>query len=288
MTGRAVPIDRDPYDAAAEELAARYEGLDVGPYRQTSADRIPDGGSRLALDVGAGSGRDAAWLAELGFDVVAAEPEAGMRRAAVLHHPEAAVRWVDDRLPGLERVHALGLSFDLILLAAVWQHVAPADRQRAFRRLATLIAPGGVLVITLRHGAAPPGRSMHEVTLGELEMLARQNRLSVSRVERLPDLLGRSDVDWTSVCMTLPDDGAGALPLIRGVVLNDDKSSTYKLGLLRAIARVADLTHNLATPDPADDAVRLPLGAIALNWLRMYLPLVRAFRRCRGMPGRTA
>lgn len=36
----------------------------------------------LALDVGAGSGRDAAWLASWGYEVVAAEPAAGMRREA--------------------------------------------------------------------------------------------------------------------------------------------------------------------------------------------------------------
>jgi hypothetical protein len=29
----------------------------------------------------------------------------------------------------------------------------------------------------------------------------------------------------------LPDDGSGALPLLRHIILNDDKSSTYKLAL---------------------------------------------------------
>ena len=43
---------------------------------------VPRGRDLLALDVGAGSGRDAAWLASLGYEVVAAEPAAGMRREA--------------------------------------------------------------------------------------------------------------------------------------------------------------------------------------------------------------
>ncbi len=76
------------------------------------------------------------------------------------------------------------------------------------------------------------------------------------------------------MCLTLPDDGAGALPLLRGIILNDDKSATYKLGLLRSIARLADLTPSLARPHASKDIVEVPLGAVALNWVRMYLPLV--------------
>jgi hypothetical protein len=65
----------------------------------------------LALDVGAGSGRDAAWLDSLEHDVVAVEPAAGMRREGALRHPEARIRWLDDRLPDLTATHRLGLSF---------------------------------------------------------------------------------------------------------------------------------------------------------------------------------
>jgi hypothetical protein len=65
------------------------------------------------------------------------------------------------------------------------------------------------------------------------------------------------------------------LPLIRGVILNDEKSSTYKLGLLRAIAKIADAAPSLARPAPdGADAVLVPLGLVALNWIRAYLPLV--------------
>jgi protein-L-isoaspartate O-methyltransferase len=40
---------------------------------------FPHGSDLIALDVGSGAGRDAAWLASLGYDVVAVEPAAGMR-----------------------------------------------------------------------------------------------------------------------------------------------------------------------------------------------------------------
>ena len=38
----------------------------------------------------------------------------------------------------------------------------------------------------------------------------------------------------------MADDGTGALPLLRHVILNDAKSATYKLGLLRALCRAAE------------------------------------------------
>jgi hypothetical protein len=76
------------------------------------------------------------------------------------------------------------------------------------------------------------------------------------------------------VVLRLPDDGTGALPLLRHLILMDAKSATYKLGLLRSLCRTADGSAGLAE-EGGDEHVRLPLGLVALNWLRLYLPLRR-------------
>lgn len=268
------------YSAKAEGLAADYEALDPAAFRQSFADLLPSGSDRLALDIGAGSGRNAGWLADLGFDVVAAEPAEGFRQVGRRLRPASPVRWLDDRLPALLATHQLGLAFDVILLSAVWQHVAPDDRKRAFRKMAALLKPRGLLVVVLRFGPAPADRPMFEVSIGEIEALAREHGLAVNRLTApMPDGAGRPEVSWVTMCLTLPDDGAGALPLLRGIILNNAKSTTYKLGLLRCIARLGDLAPALATLGSGDDEVVLPLGAVALNWLRLYLPLVSA-----GMP----
>ena len=225
------------------------------------------------MDIGAGSGRDAAWLRSLGFNVIAAEPAAGMRREGQRRHPE--LRWVDDRLPDLKTLHQLGLGVDLLLLNAVWMHVRQAERPRAFR-MVTLLKPGGIIMLTLRDGPSEPGRDMYPVSLGEVEALARDHGLTVVRVAVQPDLLQRTEVTWTMVCLRLPDDGTVGLPLVRGIILNDDKSSTYKLALLRAVAKIADYSPSTASISVIDDQVEIPLGLVALNWVRMYLPLVAA------------
>ncbi|MGT2481243.1 methyltransferase domain-containing protein [Methylobacterium oryzae CBMB20] len=263
------------YNRDAARLAARYESLSAGALWAPVRELMPAGSGRLALDVGAGSGRDAAWLAGQGYEVVAAEPADGMRAEGVRRHP--GLRWIDDRLPALAAVHRLGLSYDLVLLSAVWMHLPPSERPRAFRKLATLLKPGGVLVLTLRHGPSEPGRAMYPTAVGEIETLAREHGLAVLRVFGAADCVGRSDVAWTTVVLRVPDDGSLGLPLVRGVVLNDEKSSTYKLGLLRAVAKIADTASSLAAPaSDGTDRVLVPMGAVALNWLRAYLPLVAA------------
>ena len=43
------------------------------------------------------------------------------------------------------------------------------------------------------------------------------------------------------------DDGAGSLPLLRLVIVNDNKSSTYKPGLLRTLVRLAETAPGLVS-----------------------------------------
>jgi hypothetical protein len=112
------------------------------------------------------------------------------------------------------------------------------------------------------------------VSLEEIEHLARNHGFAVEKVQHAADQQGRVDVSWTNVAVRLPDDGTGALPLLRHVILNDQKSATYKLGLFRALCRAADGSAGMVQ-DAGDEFVRVPLGLVALNWLRLYLPLIR-------------
>ena len=269
------------YDANAASLADSYEALRPDLLHAWLEGLYPPAPA-LMLDVGAGSGRDAAWLAGLGHDVVAVEPASGLRAEAARRHTGAAVRWMADQLPALPATLRLGLAFDVILLSAVWQHVLPADRPRALRKLLGLLRPGGVLAVTLRYGPVELDRPMHPVSLTELETLARQLGAIVVRVQPLADAMGRPEVNWTGVALRLPDDGTGALPLLRHLILNDQKAASYKLGLLRALCRAADGQAGMVVAED-DDKIVLPLGLIALDWLRLYLPLVTA--KLPQMPG---
>ena len=261
-----------PYNRAFREFSASYEAIGFADIHKGAIPFL-SATPGLALDIGAGSGRDAAWFAARGWDVVAVEPAAFMRRTAMQAHSSDRIRWVDDSLPGLSSVHRLGLAFDLIWISGVWMHVPPDDRARALRKLATLLKPGGRMVLTLRHGPAPEDRPMWPVDANEVERLGLDVGLALRvATERADDLQGRREVRWQTVVLDLPDDGAGALPLLRGIILRQEKSATYKLALLRCIARIADASPNVARE--FNEYVELPLGLIALYWLRMFKPLV--------------
>jgi len=131
---------------------------------------------------------------------------------------------------------------------------------------------GGLLVMVLRHGP-DDGRGDHPTDVPEIETLARNNGMQVLYIGPAADFLERPGVSWTNVVLQLPDDGTGALPLLRHLILADAKSATYKLGLLRALCRIADGAAGLSETED-DDHIRLPLGLVALYWLRLYLPLV--------------
>ncbi|MFS2022945.1 methyltransferase domain-containing protein [Massilia sp. CT11-137] len=259
------------YEQHATRLVTQYESLSFEDVHADLIGILPAPGSTV-LDIGAGSGRDAAWLAAKGYDVVAVEPSEAMLAHARAKHTSSRIQWLSDSLPGLANVRRLGLSFDLILLSAVWMHIPPSDRQRALRKLATLLAPKGRIAISLRLGAPDTERAMHEVSLLELAGLAQQFGLRIVHASVSQDKLGRSEVSWTNVVLGLPDDGLGALPLLRHLILVDEKSSTYKIALLRVLARIVDTAAGLARYDA--ESVVVPLGLVSLFWLRMYKPLI--------------
>lgn len=269
-------MSSDFYTTHAPRLAASYESLEAARLNAWFKDCLPPSPA-CVLDVGAGSGRDAAWLASLGFDVVAVEPSAAMVREARRFHPDSPVHWVEgDSLPGLEKTLRRGQAFDFILLSAVWMHLPRAEQRRAFRKLVSLMKPGARMAITLRHGPPAPGQVVHETSAADIEALCHDHGAYVERRhEHVPDQGGRGEVSWTQLIVRLPDDGTGALPLLRQVILIARKETTYKLALLRALCRIADGAAGLARPR-GDDRVALPLGLVGLYWLRLFKPLLKA------------
>ncbi|WP_394172902.1 methyltransferase domain-containing protein [Thalassotalea litorea] len=268
------------YSNNAEALAAQYDNVPFESVHKDWINEIPQQG--MVLDVGAGSGRDARYLAAKGLDVVAVEPSDGIREMAQQYHQykttnkkASAIHWLSDSLPELKQVFALQTKFDLILLSAVWMHIAPSQRNRCLRKLSSLLKPNGKIVISLRHGPCHDERVMHTVSASEVANLASKFGLSYKLLtpESQSDELGREDVFWQTVLLTLPDDGTGAFPLIRNIVVNDNKSSTYKVALLRTLLRIAE-GHPGAVVEQTDEYAVLPMGLVSLYWLKLYKPLI--------------
>ena len=170
-TAAAVPGTRG-YAAHADDLIERYEAIGFERKHAALLDLLPRPPARV-LDIGAGSGADAAWLAERGHHVVAVEPERALRTRAKSLHPSPSIEWLDDSLPDLAALRQRTERFDLIMLSAAWMHLAVEERRRAMPVLAALLSPGGLIALSLRHGPVPAGRAMFEVSTDETIALAR-------------------------------------------------------------------------------------------------------------------
>jgi SAM-dependent methyltransferase len=193
------------YDVHAQQLTEQYESLEAHAVHQWLMDLLPTGANSRALDVGAGSGRDAAWLVSRGFEVWAVEPSEVMRREAQLRHAEEAITWLDDHLPALEHTRMAAstqdISFNFILMSAVWMHLAPPLRATAFKNLIGLLAAGGILAVTLRCGPAPAEREMYEVTEEEIRQLSVECGATVLRCLSAPDQSGRPEISWIQMAL---------------------------------------------------------------------------------------
>ncbi|BDA84394.1 hypothetical protein Sa4125_19360 [Aureimonas sp. SA4125] len=147
----------DAYAAATTPaFIAAYESLSTETIYKNVIDLFPAHVSRI-VDVGAGTGRDAAWFAERGHSVLAIEPVSGLRDAGRQLHRSADISWLDDRFPDLAKAR-LEDPFDLVLLGGVWQHIADEDRKTAMRSIAAMTRPGGRLIMSLRHGPGAGAR----------------------------------------------------------------------------------------------------------------------------------
>jgi SAM-dependent methyltransferase len=191
------------YREEAAALVPRYEALIFADVHREVIHLFPAPPARV-LDVGAGTGRDAAALARAGHRVTAVEPIPAFREAGQRLHPGLGLTWLDDGLPELARVPQPAGGFNLILLTAVWMHLDAASRAAAMARLARLVAPTGLITMALRHGPVPPGRRMFDVSAAETGALADRCGLRLVHESQREDMRGRDDVTWTFVALAGP------------------------------------------------------------------------------------
>jgi SAM-dependent methyltransferase len=264
------------YHEQATKLNAQYNSVAFEDVHASWCDFWPTQNSSV-LDIGAGNGRDAHWFAQRGCDVVAVEPAQALRELGKTQTP-LTIHWLDDQLPELSKVFELGIRFDVILLSAVWMHIAPNERERCFRKLSNLLAGNGKIIISLRFGDFKDTRKAYPVSSEELQSFAKKYALIQDLCTPISsDELGRSEVHWQTLVFCLPDGGSGSLNKIRKIIVNDNKTSTYKLALLRTLCRIAD-AHPGAITDRSDGKIAIPLGLVALYWIRLYKKLIDKYQ----------
>lgn len=178
------------YASAAPELIERYGDIDPEAHLAPVRAFLPRTPATI-VDIGAGIGTEARWLASQGHSVVAVEPVAAFREAA--GRMSGNVRWHDDTLPDLATLMAERRTYDLVLALAMLQHLVPVDQSRSIDTLCRLAKPGGRLILSLRHGPGHPDRKVFDIDVeailnaaacAGLVLLSRQAAGSLQKANR--------------------------------------------------------------------------------------------------------
>lgn len=183
----------DYYNRDAAVFAARYDSVSFDAVHPLLSRHLSASG--CALDIGAGSGRDARAMAARGLEVTAVEPSDGLR--AIGEANSDGIRWIDDRLPRLARIGDTGVQYDFILCSAVMMLVPPADLSPAFISIADLLGEGGKLGLNLREpGAGEPAELFFAHT--DADVLAATRSAGLACIDRgeAEDAIGRLAYRW--------------------------------------------------------------------------------------------
>jgi SAM-dependent methyltransferase len=132
------------YDAAATAFATEWHDQPPPADLHDLVRRFFKPGR--TADIGAGSGREVAWLSANGFDAVGYEPSRGLREEAQRRYP--ALAFVDAALPELAGI--ADASFDNVLCETVLMHLDSAEIEPAVTRLLSIVKPGGALYLSWR------------------------------------------------------------------------------------------------------------------------------------------
>lgn len=158
---------RDSFLAHYEDLRGKVRSEIVRRHLESVVLRSQIQAPRI-IDVGCGDGRDALWLAQNGFDVVAIDPAEAMLEKAEHQRSEIDVRGSVQFLRGDAEFalnHFGPSSFDLVLshgVAMYQEH--PSDFVKAHLKL---LRPSGVLSLLTKNADALAFRAVREATVDE-------------------------------------------------------------------------------------------------------------------------
>lgn len=202
MTSHSAAVGH--YDRDAARFGTLYSEARFEEVHRELLPFLPQPGSSV-LDVGAGSGRDAAALARRGYAVTAVEPSLELQAWSRQHYGPSAIEWVEDRLPSLHALRMTPRRFDFILCSAVLMHVAPADLGEAFATLGKLLASQAYLAVSVRDRKSDdPPEIFHDLPDGALMEAADGAGLTLVNLRVSSDHLGRRHVQWRSFLFRKP------------------------------------------------------------------------------------
>ena len=174
-----------------EEWNERYRAVptlwnvDPGPFLGREVGAATPG---VALDLGAGEGRNSIWLAQRGWRVTAVDfSDVGLARGrerAEQAGVDTPITWVCEDVAEFQPAPS---AFDLVL--SLFLHVPADQRRTVLRRAADALAPGGtILVVGYDHANATEGKEGVQdpaLLFSPEDIVEELDGLQVERAEQL-------------------------------------------------------------------------------------------------------
>ncbi len=222
----------------------------------------------LTLDIGCGSGRDLQWLINQGFDARGVDASQGLIHQSKGNHPNLDIK--HDALPGLKSVE--DNSCDNLLCSAVLMHLPEAQIVEACLNMMRVIKKGGTIIVTIRDSQESAERENDGrlfTSLHPQQLACIFESLGAKILEIRTDPSPHHSVPWhTLVARKQSNLDLSGLPKIQEIITRDRKTSTYKLALVRSLAKMAALESK--SVKWSEDRAAVPLKRIAMWWLRFY------------------
>ena len=241
--------------------------------------------SPRVLDVGCGTCRDIARLRSEGFEAYGVDPSEELLAAGRAHYELPSATTAVDTLPDLVNASNLlpdGDAFDAVLCAAVLQQIPEAQLLDSLYRLASLVKPGGILMISIptvypvgSDGRDAKGRIVYLRPAEQYRFFLERLGLKLTVQYESSDGLGRDTITWCTLVFSRGHSESGLQPVetIESILWDDRKVNTYKFALVRALADLAAHRPKIARWVNRDQ-VAIPVDFIIDLWIEYYWPLV--------------
>lgn len=259
----------DIYNKNAREFAETFESC--YPTRMYELVHAFFHHEKETIDVGCGSGRDVAYLKKHGYPTIGLDASDEILNEARERHPDCEFRL--DTLPSLSTVSPA--SFGNILASAVLMHLSEGELVTACLRLLEILNPKGRAIISVRGPASQEsdkGRLFTPISPSQLAELFESIGGKILLLEKEFE----GDKLWHYLVIEKTDlEKRDGIARIQDIIINDNKTASYKLALLRSLCDLARSESQTVIWDPALDFVIVPLERLAISWLRYYWEPVR-------------
>jgi SAM-dependent methyltransferase len=188
------------YNQEAKRLCTKYESADMSQIHAWLLEIIPSDSS--ILELGCGSGREAAFLHSKGYRVLATDGSEGILREAISFHPE--LKGVISRLTIPAAFPFRDASFESVLAIGVLMHLQEKDIQLTVDEVSRVLTASGRFVFSVpgsrddldANGRDEGGRQYTFLDESHWTELLGAAGLEIIKRRESQDSLGRAGITW--------------------------------------------------------------------------------------------